>query len=74
MDPLSGAASVITIIGAANVLLRSIYQLRIVLKAPAAIDALIYDVRALRALLRDTEEAQELLHQVHASSGQQKNG
>ena len=67
MDPLSGAASVIAIIGATNVMLKNIYQLRIVLKAPEAIDALIDDVQALRALLRDAEEAQELLQQVHAS-------
>ena len=64
MDPLSGVASVLAIAGAANVVLRSIERLRISVRAPEAIDALIYEVQALRALLRDAGEAQELLKQA----------
>ena len=67
MDPLSSAASVIAIIGAANVVLRSIDRLRSLIKAPEAIDALIHEVQALRALLRDVGEAQELLKQASLS-------
>ena len=64
MDPLSGVASVLAIVGAANVVLRSIERLRNSIRAPEAIDALIDEVQALRALLRDVGEAQELLKQA----------
>ena len=64
MEPLSGIASVLAIAGAANVVLKSIERLRTSIRAPEAIDALIYEVQALRALLRDVGEAQELLKQA----------
>ena len=60
MEPLSGVASVLAIAGAANVVLRSIERLRTSIRAPEAIDALIYEVQALRALLRDATETGEL--------------
>ena len=64
MDPLSFTASVIAVIGAATVVLNSIYQLKALLGAHEAIDALIGEVGALQALLKDSEEAQTLLEQV----------
>ena len=64
MDPLSCVASVLAIVGAANVVLRSIERLRASIRAPEAIDALINEVQALRALLRDAGEVQELLKQA----------
>ena len=64
MDPLSGVASVLAIAGAAKVVLRSIERLRTSVRAPEAIDALIHEVQALRALLRDAGEGQELLKQA----------
>ena len=64
MDPLSSVASVLAIAGAANVVLRSIERLRNSVRAPEAIDALVHEVQALRALLRDAAEAQELLKQA----------
>ena len=67
MDPLSGIASVVAIIGATNVALKSINRLRSLLKATEAIDALVHEVQALRTLLRDAEEALELLNQANVS-------
>lgn len=64
MEPLSGIASVLAIAGTANVVLRSIERLRTSIRAPEAIDALVYEVQALRALLRDVSEAHELLKQA----------
>lgn len=67
MDPLSGVASVIAVIGAANVVLQSIDKLIGLRKAPEAINALIEDVEALRALFNEVKEAQELLKKVNPS-------
>ena len=64
MDPLSGVASILAIAGAANIVLKSIERLRNSIRAPEAIDALTHEVQALRALLRDASEAQELLKQA----------
>ena len=64
MDPLSGVASILTIAGAANVVLKSIERLRCSIRASEAIDALRHEVLALRALLRGASEAQELLKQA----------
>ena len=67
MDPLSGVASVIAVIGAANVVLQSIHKLIGILKAPEVISALIEDIEALRALFNEVKEAQELLKKVNPS-------
>lgn len=67
MDPLSGVASVIAVIGAANVVLQSIDKLIGLRKAPEAINALIEDIEALRALFNEVKEAQELLKRVNPS-------
>ena len=67
MDPLSGVASVIAVIGAANVVLQSINKLIGLVKAPEAINTLIEDIEALRALFNEVKEAQELLKQVNPS-------
>ncbi len=67
MDPLSGVASVIAVIGAANGVLHSIDKLIVLLKAPEAINALIEDIEALRALFNEVKEAQELLKNVNPS-------
>ena len=70
MDPLSGVASVMAIIGLANGVLKNVGRLRAYLRAPEEIDTLIKEVQALQALLRGITEAQELLEQAnHCRSG-----
>ena len=64
MDPLSGVASVLTLLAAADVALKSIDRLKGFIRAPEAIEALIDEVQALKGLLTDANEAHELLKQA----------
>ena len=59
MDPISGVASLIAIIGAANTTIHSINQIRSLAKAPKAINGLIDEVEALRRLLTDIQQLHE---------------
>ena len=60
MDPVSGVTGVIAIIGAANTTIRSINRIRSLTKAPKAINGLIAEVEALRRLLTDIQQLNEL--------------
>ena len=59
MEPISGIASVIAIIGAANTTIHSINRIRSLAKAPKAINGLIDEVEALRRLLSDIQQLHE---------------
>ncbi|KAL8783693.1 MAG: hypothetical protein Q9195_009307 [Heterodermia aff. obscurata] len=59
MDPISGVASVVAIIGAANTAIRGINRIRSLVKAPKAINGLINEVEALRRLLTDIQHFHE---------------
>ena len=59
MDPISGVASLIAIIGAANTTIHSINQIRALVKAPKAINGLIDEVEALRRLFTDIQQLHE---------------
>ena len=56
MDPISGVASVVAIISAANTTIHSINRIRSLAKAPKAINELIDEVEALRRLLTDIQQ------------------
>lgn len=59
MDPISGVASLIAIIGAANTTIHSINQIRSLAKATKAINGLIDEVEALRRILTDIQQLHE---------------
>ena len=56
MDPISGVAGIIAVIGAANTTIHSIHRIRSLAKAPKAINGLIDEVEALRRLLTDIQQ------------------
>jgi hypothetical protein len=57
MDPLSVAASVIAVIGAANTAVKSIEKAISLRHAPSEIHALVNEVEDLRALLEDIDSS-----------------
>ena len=59
MDPISGVAGVIAIIGAANTTIHGANRIRSLAKAPKAIKELIDEVEALRRLLADIQQLHE---------------
>lgn len=59
MDPISGVAGVIAIVGAANTTIHSINRTRSLAKAPKAINELFDEVEALRRLLTDIQQLYE---------------
>lgn len=64
MEPISGIASVLTIVGTADGIFKIHQNVKKFLKAPETMDALIGEIEVLQTLVQDLRKAQYILEQV----------